>query len=199
MKPIHLIAGLGNPGPEYEGTRHNAGFDVVEALASRFGAAFSSERKLFAKTCRINRPENDIVLCLPQTFMNLSGKAIQATMAWYGIETNRLIVSVDDADLDLGTIRLRPEGSSGGHHGLESIEKHLKSRQFARQKIGIGRHGDGRRDIAGYVLGRYDASDRPLFDRVVDRAVQQIECWIESGSETAMSRFNGKTNIDNQL
>ena len=198
MKPIYLIAGLGNPGPDYAGTRHNAGFDVANAFASVRDVQLSADRKLFSKIGTISTDDAVIVLCLPQTFMNASGKAVHASAAYFKVPLERILVSVDDADLDVGTIRLRVEGSSGGHHGIESIEKHFASREFARQKIGIGR-ASNERNIAGYVLSRFHKSEQALYQQVVARAVEQIECWIKSGSEAAISGFNGKIKIDNKL
>jgi len=109
---------------------------------------------------------------------------------FYRVPANRLIVAVDDADLPLGQIRLRPGGSSGGHHGLESIEQHLATQNYARQRLGIGRQA-GARQITGYVLGRFDSTESALFDKVLDVAADQIQCWLDAGIQKAMSQFNG--------
>jgi PTH1 family peptidyl-tRNA hydrolase len=122
--------------------------------------------------------------------MNASGEAVGAMVNFYRLPLTGLMVAVDDADLPLGEIRLRPRGSSGGHHGLESIEQHLGSREFARLRIGIGRK-DGAREIADYVLGRFGAGDAALMKKVLARAADQVECWLAGGIQKAMSQFNG--------
>ena len=132
-----------------------------------------------------------VLLCEPQTFMNLSGESVGAVIDFYQLPVSQLLVAVDDADLPFGEIRLRPSGSSGGHHGLESIEQHLGSREFARLRIGIGRR-DSARQIANYVLGKFDSSENELLEKVLSRAAGQIECWLNDGLPKAMSLFNGK-------
>ncbi len=155
VENIFLIVGLGNPGAEYAKTRHNAGFLLVEKLAARWQVDWKNERKFNARMARAERHGRRVLLCQPQTFMNSSGEAVGALMNFYQLPLKRLLVVVDDADLPLGEIRLRAGGSSGGHHGLESIEQHLGSREFARLRIGIGRQ-DGAREITDYVLSRFD-------------------------------------------
>ena len=158
MENLHLIVGLGNPGAEYAQTRHNAGFLLVEKLAVRWNAGWTNERKFKARVARAERNGDRVLLCQPQTFMNLSGEAVGALKNFYQLPPqSELLVAVDDADLPLGEIRLRAGGSSGGHHGLESIEQHLGTREFARLRIGIGRV-DGAREITDHVLGRFDAA-----------------------------------------
>ena len=131
-----------------------------------------------------------VLLCQPQTFMNASGEAVGAVVNFYQLPLERLLVAVDDADLPLGEIRLRAGGSSGGHHGLESIEQHLGTREFARLRLGIGRTA-GAREITDYVLGRFDAAEAALMEKVLDRAADQAECWLADGIEKAMNQFNG--------
>jgi PTH1 family peptidyl-tRNA hydrolase len=130
-----------------------------------------------------------VYLCEPRTFMNASGEAVGAAVDFYQLPLAQLIVASDDADLPLGTIRLRAGGSSGGHHGLESIERHLASRDFARLKIGIGRKDD-MREITNHVLGRFDSAERDLLEKVLDRAAAQVETWLDAGIEKAM-QLNG--------
>jgi PTH1 family peptidyl-tRNA hydrolase len=189
MEPLHLIVGLGNPGAEYKKTRHNAGFLVVEKLAVRWRAGWKNERKFNARLACIDRDGRRVLLCQPQTFMNASGEAVGALTEFYRLPRTRILVVVDDADLPLGSIRLRPGGSSGGHHGLESIEQHLGSREFARLRLGIGRR-DGAREITDYVLGRFDPAEKALVAEVLDRAVGQAECWLDEGVQKAM-QLNG--------
>jgi len=182
--------GLGNPGGEYARTRHNAGFLVVDKLAERRGVAWTLEKKFRAMVGRLERDGGRVLLCKPQTYMNASGEAVRPLLDFYRVPLTRLLVVVDDADLPAGTIRLRPGGSSGGHHGLESIEQHLGSRQFARLRVGIGRR-DGARQITNYVLGRFSASEMALMEKVVATAADQAECWLSFGVEKAMNQFNG--------
>jgi len=189
MENIFLIVGLGNPGAEYAKTRHNAGFLLVEKLAADWKCDWAGEKKFRARIAKIDRPDKRILLCQPQTFMNLSGETVGALANFYRLPLGRILVAADDADLPVGTLRLRKNGSSGGHHGLESIEQHLASRDFARLKIGIGRQ-DGLREITGHVLGRFDPGEDKTLEKVLERAARQVETWVDAGVEKAM-QLNG--------
>jgi PTH1 family peptidyl-tRNA hydrolase len=123
--------------------------------------------------------------------MNDSGEAVGALVQFYRLPVAQLLVAVDDADLPLGEIRLRPRGSSGGHHGLESIERRLSTQEFARLRIGIGRTADGKREITDYVLAPFTAAEAGLVDRVLATAAEQVECWLDAGVGKAMNEFNG--------
>ena len=191
MENIFLIVGLGNPGADYAKTRHNAGFLLVEKLAEQWKSNWTNERKFVSRVAKAERDGKKVLLCQPQTFMNLSGEAVGAMMDFYQLPVGRLMVVVDDADLPLGGIRLRGNGSSGGHHGLESIESHLGTREFARLRIGIGRK-DGAREITNYVLGRFEKSENELLEKILSRAAAQTDCWLTDGLPKAMSLFNGK-------
>lgn len=197
MDNLFLIVGLGNPGADYARTRHNAGFLLVEELATRWKADWKNERRFHARIAGAERNGQRVLLCQPQTFMNLSGETVGAVKKFYQLPLSRLLVAVDDADLPLGEIRLRARGSSGGHHGLESIEQHLGSREFARLRLGIGRT-DGAREITDYVLARFAASERGLMEKVLDRAADQTECWLAGGTEKAMNQFNGVVDPGNE-
>jgi PTH1 family peptidyl-tRNA hydrolase len=190
MENLFLIVGLGNPGAEYAKTRHNAGFLLVEKLAGRWKANWALEKKFNARVARAEHHGSRMVLCEPQTFMNSSGETVGPLAGFYRVPLKQLLVAVDDADLPLGEIRLRPGGSSGGHHGLESIEQHLNTREFARLRIGIGRK-DGAREITGYVLGRFSAAEAELVEKVLTAAADQVETWLRDGIQKAMSQFNG--------
>jgi len=207
---MFLIVGLGNPGADYAKTRHNAGFLLVEELAARWKADWKNERRFQARVARAEAGQasslalaaktpapRQVLLCQPQTFMNLSGAAVGAVKNFYQLPLNRLLVAVDDADLPLGEIRLRARGSSGGHHGLESIGQHLGSREFARLRVGIGR-SDGARGITDYVLARFAAGERELMEKVLARAADQAECWLADGTEKAMNQFNGVVDLGNE-
>ena len=187
---LSLIVGLGNPGAEYARTRHNAGFLLVERLAERWAARWGYERKFNARIARAERAGQSIMICEPQTYMNSSGEAVGSVSEFYRVPASRLLVVVDDADLPFGEIRLRPGGSSGGHHGLESIEQRLGTREYARLRIGIGRQ-QGAREITDYVLGRFRSTEAAVVDKILSAASDQVECWLESGIQKAMSQFNG--------
>ena len=190
MENLHLVVGLGNPGADYVRTRHNAGFRLVGKLVERWRVDWSAARRFQSRLARLERAERRLILCEPQTFMNLSGEAVGALMDFYRVPLRNLLVAVDDADLPLGELRLRMRGSSAGHHGLESIEQRLGTREFARLRIGIGRR-DGEREITGHVLGRFDSTESALVDKVLTVACDQVECWLDAGIQKAMSQFNG--------
>jgi PTH1 family peptidyl-tRNA hydrolase len=190
MENVFLIVGLGNPGAEYAKTRHNAGFLLVEKLAERWKSDWTLEKKFNARIARAEPNENRVFLCEPQTFMNSSGETVGPLVGFYRVPLKQLLVVVDDADLPFGEIRLRPSGSSGGHHGLESIEQHLGTREFARLRIGIGRKA-GAREITDYVLGRFSPAEMELAEKVLTAAADQSEMWLKAGIQKAMSQFNG--------
>ncbi len=197
MEPLHLIVGLGNPGAEYAKTRHNAGFLLVEKLAARWKSEWAHERRFAARVAKCAVNGRKVLLCEPQTFMNLSGEAVGGVTKFYQLPLTQLVVAVDDADLPFGEIRLRPGGSSGGHHGLESIEQHLGTREFARLRIGIGRKNSVRQ-ITGHVLGRFDPAESTVLEQVLERAAGQLQCWLDAGIQKAMSQFNGAVSPKNE-
>jgi PTH1 family peptidyl-tRNA hydrolase len=197
MEDLHLIVGLGNPGAEYVRTRHNAGFQLVEKLAERWQADWNTGKRFHSRLARIERDGRRVMLCEPQTFMNLSGEAVGALMNFYQAPLKNTLVAVDDADLPLGELRLRMRGSSGGHRGLESIEQRLGTREFARLRIGIGRQSN-EREITGHVLGRFDSTELELVDKVLTVACDQVECWLDAGIQKAMSQFNGNVEASNR-
>jgi len=192
MENVYLIVGLGNPGREYAKTRHNVGFMAVERLAKRWRADWKTQKKFQSRVAQVDQDARRCLLAEPQTYMNLSGEAVGALMNFYRVARERLLVLMDDADLPFGEIRMRAEGSSGGHHGLESIEAHLGTRRYARLRIGIGREPNAPREISGYVLGPFRAADAELLEKVLTRAGDQVECWLDDGIEKAMSRYNGR-------
>ena len=197
MENVFLIVGLGNPSAKYAKTRHNAGFLLVEKLAAKWKCDWANGRKFSARLAAAERNGRRVLLCEPQTFMNLSGETVGGLKDFYRMPLARILVAADDADLPLGTIRLRPGGSSGGHHGLESIEQHLASREFARLKIGIGRR-DGSREITDYVLGRFDSDEGEWLEKVLVRAAHQVETWLDAGTKEAMNQFNGVVDSINE-
>ena len=188
---MKLVVGLGNPGPRYEGTRHNVGFAALDLLAQRHGVPWETAPRGAPGLIGRWRSAN-VVLAKPLTFMNLSGDAIVPLMHFYKIEVPDLLVVVDEVQLETGRIRVRPDGSAGGHNGLKSIVASLGTLQFPRMRIGVGR-GDGRRDLADHVLARFEPDERAVIDEAVARAADAAETFVAEGVVAAMNRFNRKT------
>lgn len=184
----YLIAGLGNPGPQYAANRHNVGFQCVERLAAAWGLAFGKRQKRALVVLGTFQGRR-IILARPQTFMNESGRAVAPLARFYQVQPERLLVVYDDLDLPLGTVRLRPEGGSGGHKGMRSIIEHLGGQDFPRLRIGVGRP-PGRMDPAAYVLQDFSADEEPLRGEALERAVMAIETWLREGIEAAMEQYN---------
>ncbi|MBM4019502.1 MAG: aminoacyl-tRNA hydrolase [Planctomycetes bacterium] len=185
---MKLIVGLGNPGERYAGTRHNAGWRVAEELARRAGAAAWRER-FDAALAEARWGGRKAVLARPLTYMNNSGQAVRQLMDFWKLQPADLLVALDDLALDLGRIRLRPEGSAGGHNGLESVIAHLGHEGFARLRVGIG-PGPAAQEQAAFVLSEFQERERPVIDEAVRRAADAAECWITRGLAEAMNRFN---------
>ncbi|MCO6443808.1 MAG: aminoacyl-tRNA hydrolase [Anaerolineae bacterium] len=189
MSERWLIAGLGNPGPQYENTRHNMGFKVVETLAKRHGLTFSrtEKRASVADGLIVGRR---VLLAKPLTYMNESGVAVRGLIDFYKIDINKLIVAADDLDLPLGTLRLRNGGGDGGQRGVRSIIQHLGTREFARARCGIGRP-PGQMDPAAYVLRPFMGDDIINAQIMVEHAADAVETWLTDGLELAKTRHNG--------
>lgn len=192
---MRLVLGLGNPGAEYESTRHNVGCDVLDFLARREGLLFEPATTLeryggpAAFTCaRIHQP--DALLVRPETFMNRSGTVVPPLLEWAGAGPQQLLVVVDDLDLPLAGLRIRPHGGSGGHNGLESILSSLGTDRFPRLRVGIGRPGT---DAARHVLERFTGEERELIDRAVAEAAEAVFTWLLDGDiEACMTRFHSR-------
>ncbi|MGQ9568689.1 MAG: aminoacyl-tRNA hydrolase [Anaerolineae bacterium] len=182
-----LVVGLGNPGPEYVRNRHNVGFLCLDRLAERHGIS-PWRRKHHALVAEGLVAGHPVVLAKPQTFMNLSGQAVRPLMRHYGVALADLLVVHDDLDLDLGVLRLRRQGSSAGHKGVQHIIDTLGSREFPRLRIGVGRPAHG--DPVDYVLSDFTLDESIVIDRALDRAVEAIVAWLERGIEAAMNAFN---------
>jgi peptidyl-tRNA hydrolase, PTH1 family len=182
---FRLIVGLGNPGREYRDTRHNIGFMALDRLAERERAEFRPEKGWHADIARWG----DVVLCKPQTFMNLSGRAVHAVSQYYKIDPSQTLVILDDMALPLGKLRLRPEGSAGGHNGLQSIIEHAGTQSVPRLRIGIGAAA-GSGQAVGHVLGRFAAGEREVVQQSLDRALDAIECAQAQGFAAAMNTYN---------
>ena len=181
---IRLVAGLGNPGPEYAVTRHNVGFLALDALAQRMGIAFERHAKWGAATAKCG----DIILVKPLTFMNRSGEPLAAVADFYKIESARMLVVLDDFALPLGRLRIRERGGAGGHNGLESVIVNLATEDVPRLRLGIGAAPE--RGSVDYVLGRFFDEEKPRVAAVIDRAADAIKCAIDNGITSAMNQFN---------
>jgi PTH1 family peptidyl-tRNA hydrolase len=185
---VKAIVGLGNPGSQYRGTRHNVGFEVVDLLARRASVGFESApaEALIAKW---RLPDDSILLVKPLTFMNLSGQAVGELARYFKIEVADLIVVVDEVHLPLGKLRARKRGSAGGHNGLKSVIAHLGD-EFARLRVGVGR-GTDQRNLADHVLSRFEKDEAAEAERMTARAADAAEMFITSGIEAVMNAFNG--------
>ena len=185
---MKAIVGLGNPGSQYKGTRHNVGFEVADELARRASVGFESApaEALIAKWRRVDEV---ILLVKPLTFMNLSGQAVGELARYFKIDVADLIVIVDEVHLPLGKLRARTRGSAGGHNGLKSIIAHLGD-EFSRLRVGVGRGGD-QRNLADHVLSRFEKDEIAEVERMTARAADAAEMFITSGIEAVMNGFNG--------
>lgn len=184
-----MIVGLGNPGREYENTRHNIGFTVVETLAKAYQLAFNGKKSkaVYADGTIADRR---VMIVKPQTYMNLSGHAVRGLADFYQIEPAKIIVVSDDMDIPLGTLRLRPKGGAGGQKGVRDIIQQLGTDEFPRLRFGIGRP-PGRMEPSKYVLQPFRREDEALLHETLDRSVRALEDWLRSGLEHAMNRHNG--------
>jgi PTH1 family peptidyl-tRNA hydrolase len=191
MEEPVLLVGLGNPGARYANTRHNAGALLTERIARQVGQGWRREAKFFSEISEVRIGGTKVLLCKPQTFMNLSGEAVRATSNFYRIAPERVVVVVDDADLPLGEVRMKPAGGNGGHHGLASVSEHLGTTTFPRIRLGIARPDPGKRDIAGHVLGEFSEDEKAHFEQVLDRAEAQVRCLVTEGLQKAMNLYNG--------
>jgi peptidyl-tRNA hydrolase, PTH1 family len=192
MTQKFLIVGLGNPGREYEKTRHNAGFWVIDELVTRHNLGTpAKERKSLVFTGNING--KSVVLAKPQTYMNLSGEATRALMDYYRIPIENVLVIHDDLDTPVGVLRLRKSGGHGGQNGIRNILLHLGSDQFARVRFGIGRP-PGKMQAVDYVLQAFSGDDAITIQQVIDRSVSAVESWLKDGIEITMTQFNGDIN-----
>jgi peptidyl-tRNA hydrolase, PTH1 family len=183
---MKLVVGLGNPGRKYAGTRHNVGFEVVDAVAARHRLEWESApaEALIAKWRAAGT-----LLVKPLTFMNLSGYAIGDLLRYFKVDLADLLIIVDEVQLELGRLRTRGSGSAGGHNGLKSLIEQLGTDQFARLRFGVGR-GDARRDLADHVLAMFDKDEQPVVTEAIARAADAAEVFVSEGLAPMMNRFN---------
>jgi PTH1 family peptidyl-tRNA hydrolase len=184
---MKIVVGLGNPGKRYEGTRHNVGFAVIDTLAlspraGRFQARFQ------AQVCELIEDADKILLVKPETFMNLSGQCVRQVVDFYQVPLTELLVVCDDINLPLGKLRVRAEGTHGGHNGLRDIQNHLGTTEYSRLRLGV----DAPRDEAiDHVLGRFSPTERAVMDDAVLLAAQAVAVWVSQGVEACMNLYNG--------
>jgi PTH1 family peptidyl-tRNA hydrolase len=187
---VRLVVGLGNPGREYERSRHNVGFDVVDLLAEKRRIGFRRSWRARALVARMAMGGEDLLLVKPQTFMNRSGAAVKALLARYGLTAADVIVVVDDADLDAGRLRVRAKGSAGNHNGLKSMVAELGTTAFTRIRVGVGgKPEEG--DMVAHVLSPVTPEERVEIDRAVARAAEAVAVIASRGVTAAMNMFNG--------
>lgn len=188
---MYLIAGLGNPGKQYEHTRHNMGFDTIDELADRYRVLSCgvAHKAMYGKGMIAGEK---VILAKPLTYMNLSGDSIREFISYYKMDPEtELIVIYDDIDLEPGQIRIRKKGSAGGHNGIKSIINQIGTQNFYRIKVGVGAKPKGW-DLADYVLGRFPSEERNLVDEAIREAAKAVEVILDEGIEAAMNRYNAK-------
>jgi PTH1 family peptidyl-tRNA hydrolase len=193
---VKLVAGLGNPGAAYRGTRHNVGFEVLDLLAARHDLRFVTAR-VEALEARWRLEAASVVLVKPLTFMNLSGTAVAGLSRYYRIELPDVLIVCDDVNLPLGRLRARASGSEGGHNGLRSVAQAFGTTEYARLRVGVGR-GDERRDLAGHVLAKFDPDEQAGMADAIARSADAVETWVRRGLEEVMNRYNRYDGYDGQ-
>lgn len=187
---MKMIVGLGNPGTEYAGTRHNVGWMLIDALADKLNVhEWRSREKGMVAEGRIGSEK--ILLVKPLTYMNNSGECVGPLMRWYKLESEDIMVAHDDMDIPVGTIRIRKKGSAGGHNGIKSLLQHIGSENFSRLRIGIGRPQPGW-SVINHVLAKFTDEERTGIDEAIDYLIPAVECMVLEGPDMAMNKFNPK-------
>ena len=187
---MYIIAGLGNPTREYEKTRHNVGFEVIDVLADRLGTTVE-EKKFKGCYGRGIIGGQKVLLLKPQTFMNLSGESVRAAADFYKVDPEHIIIVYDDISLDVGQLRIRKKGSAGGHNGIKNIISHLGTQEFPRVRVGVGEKPP-RMDLADYVLGHFSQGERKIMEDAVKEAADAVMEAVEEGIDHAMNSHNRK-------
>ncbi len=185
---MKIVVGLGNPGLQYAKTRHNIGFELIDALAKAAGASITNRRDR-AQVAKITLGGQSILLVKPQTFMNLSGESVSAILKKEEVPLSELLVICDDIHLSVGRLRIRAKGSSGGQNGLKSVATRLESEEWARLRLGVGEPPEGKQ--VDWVLSRFSSGDRKTIDDVLISAMGAVEVWASEGVVPAATRFNG--------
>ncbi|MGB3571850.1 MAG: aminoacyl-tRNA hydrolase [Phormidesmis sp.] len=191
-----LIVGLGNPGQKYDRTRHNIGFEIIDALAKSFPDVSLVVNKRFqGETGEFRNVKARTVLLKPTTYMNKSGQSIRAVLDWYKLDPSAVLVVYDDMDLPTGRLRMRLSGGAGGHNGMKSIIAHLGTKEFPRLRVGVGsadKSSDPDGAVVSHVLGRFSPEDRKIVDAVIPMAVDAIDLSLRKGVERSMNLYNGR-------
>lgn len=186
---MYLVVGLGNPGLQYEETRHNIGFKAIDILANQLGIDISKKKfKALIGEGKLNSEK--IILLKPQTYMNLSGESIIEAIKWYKLPLSSLIIIYDDVDLPVGTIRIKSRGGPGTHNGMRSVVDYLDSEEFLRVRIGIGAPPFKEYDLVDYVLGKFQGNDKPEIEASLKNAAEAVKVIIQDGISTAMNKYN---------
>ena len=188
---IRLLVGLGNPGPEYEATRHNAGFWFIDEVARKLGVTLMPERSYFGLVARVNRPDGPFWLLQPMTFMNLSGKAVAALARFFKIAPGEILVAHDELDLMPGQAKVKLGGSHAGHNGLKDIHAQLGSADHWRLRLGIG-HPGVKAEVINYVLRKPPLAEREAIEKIIDQAVQALDLILAGDMERAMMKVHAK-------
>lgn len=187
---MYLIAGLGNPSKTYEGTRHNIGFTMIDAIGKKYDIDVTTKKhKAFVGRGIIDGMR--VILAKPQTYMNLSGESVREIADFYKIEPENIIIIYDDISLDVGQLRIRKKGSAGGHNGIKNIIAHLGTQEFPRIKVGIGNKPEGW-DLADYVLSRYSKAEQEALEEAADGVIGAVKLMLMDDIEAAMNRYNAK-------
>lgn len=185
---MKLIIGLGNPGKQYEYTRHNIGFEIIDALADKWNAPLTNS-KFNGMYATVHRPEGKVILLKPLTYMNLSGECVRPLMDYFDIDIEDIIVIYDDLDLETGKLRLRQKGSAGGHNGIKSLIQHLGTQQFDRIRVGVSRPPAGMK-VVDYVLSKFSKEDAPIVQQAIDKSVAAVEQSLTKKFIDVMNEFN---------
>ena len=189
QSPIKLIVGLGNPGEKYAKTRHNAGFLFLDALCERLGGSLKADKNCFGRSTKLTIAKDEVRLLAPDTFMNLSGKAVRSATSYYKVAMSEVLVVHDELDLDAGVARLKIGGGHGGNNGLRDIIQQSGTKEFARLRIGIGHPGVGR-DVSGYVLKPPNKSDQQNIDKAIAESLRVIELIAQGDFPRAMNELH---------
>ncbi len=201
MQNAKLIIGLGNPGKQYENTRHNMGFLVVRELARMHGATLQSKPQLLGEFAKANVGGQTLIFLLPMTYMNLSGRSVQRCVDFYKLDVSNLFVIVDDIYIPFGKMRLREKGQSGGHNGLKNIDEHLGTENYTRLRVGIG--GSQTEELSDFVVGKFKKDEVEKLPGVIDSAMEITNAWINSGIKEALETlsrvFQGKSEKKSNL
>lgn len=189
-----IIVGLGNPGKQYAHTRHNAGWMVIDEIAKR-SFAESPRNRLQSELTEVRYKGYRVVLAKPQTFMNESGRAVREAMNWYKVDLDDVLVVTDDLDISFGRLKLRPDGSAGGHNGLKSIIRETGSDEFPRLRFGIGRPTQAGRQAVGHVLSKFSPDEEQQLSIVINAAADAVDGWLENGLLATMNEINGVSSV----